>query len=37
MVQTAVAETAPADGLPPEIVTVGATVYPEPPFVILIL
>ena len=37
MVQVAVAGTEPADGLPPEIVTVGATVYPEPPSVILIL
>ena len=30
IVHVAVAATAPADGLPPEIVTVGATVYPEP-------
>ena len=37
IVQVAVAGTEPADGLPPEIVTVGATVYPEPPSVILIL
>ena len=37
MVQVAVAGIAPVDGLPPEIVTVGATGYPEPPSVILIL
>ena len=36
IVAVAVAATAPDDGLPPEIVTVGATVYPEPPSVILI-
>ena len=30
MVQVAVAGIAPVDGLPPEIVTVGATGYPEP-------
>ena len=36
IVHVAEAATAPADGLPPEIVTVGATVYPEPPSLMLI-
>ena len=36
IVQVAAAETAPPPGLPPENVTAGATVYPEPEFVTLI-
>ena len=36
IVQDACAAVAPADGLPPLIVIVGATVYPEPPFDTLI-
>ena len=36
IVQVANAAVAPADGLPPLIVIVGATVYPEPPFDMLI-
>ena len=35
-VHVAAAEIPPDSGLPPVIVTVGATVYPEPELVILI-
>ena len=36
IVQVAAAETAPPPGLPPENVTAGATVYPEPELVTFI-
>ena len=36
IVQVAAAATAPASGLPPEKLTVGGVVYPEPPLLTLI-